>query len=205
MIPLSSSGRRARWCRFTMFTPSTMTRPVFVKTRTTLPSLPLSSPRTTRTVSPDVTWSGTRSALSLCRLRLTTRMRSVFRYFRSRISEHLGRERDDLHVLPLAKLARHRTEDARCARLPGLVDDDDGVFVEPDVSPVFPPRLLRRAHDHRGRDVRLLPRPVRQRVLHGDDHRVAESGVAATRPAEHADDEGALGARVVGDLDHRLL
>src|SRR5438552_273564 len=95
-----------------MFTPSTMTRPVFGNTRSTLPSLPLSSPRTTRTLSPFVTCSVTRSALSTCRARLTTLERPAFRYFRIRISDDLGRQRDDLHVLLLAELARHWTEDS---------------------------------------------------------------------------------------------
>src|ERR1019366_4848006 len=57
MIPDVSSARRALRCFFTMFTPSIVTRPVFVKTRMILPSLPLSSPRTTRTVSPRTTWT----------------------------------------------------------------------------------------------------------------------------------------------------
>src|SRR5687768_11434514 len=113
-----------------MLTPSTTMRPVLRDTRITFPSLPLSSPRTTRTVSPLETCSGVRSALSAWRLRLTGFGRSVLRYLSTRMLQDLRRQRDDLHVALLAELARHGTEDARRARLAVVVDDDDGVLVE---------------------------------------------------------------------------
>src|SRR4051794_7726055 len=118
-----------------------------------LPSLPLSSPRTTRTVSPLVTCSFIRSALSLCRLRLTARGRSIFRCLRMRISDHLGRQRHDLHVPLLAQLARDGAEDTGRAWLTLLVDDDDRVFVEADVGAITTPGLLGRANDHRARNL----------------------------------------------------
>src|SRR5262245_9762060 len=186
-MPDCSSAERARRCFFTMFTPSIVTRPVFGKTRMILPSLPLSSPRMTRTVSPFVTWIFCRSALSSCRFRLTARARSVVRCLRTLMSDHLGRQRHDLHVPLLAQLARDRPEDTSRPGLPLLVDDDHGVFVEPDVAPVLPPRLLGRAHHHRARDVRLLYRAVRQRVFHRHDHDVAQPGVPAARAAEYTD------------------
>src|SRR6476661_1690187 len=98
-----------------------------------LPSLPLSSPRTTRTVSPLLTCSLTRSALSLCRLRLTARGRSILRCLRALILDHLGRQRHDLHVPLLTQLARDRSEDTSRPGLPIFVDDDDRVLVEADV------------------------------------------------------------------------
>src|SRR5690242_2047425 len=144
-MPLCSSGVRARRCRFTMFTPSIVTRPVLGKTRMILPSLPLSSPRTTRTVSPLLTCSRMRVLLSAWRFRLTTRGRSALRCLRiliSGASDDLGRQRHALHVPLLAQLARDRSEDTGRPGLPLLVDDDDGVLVEPDVAPVLSPRLL---------------------------------------------------------------
>src|SRR6478672_6246667 len=101
-----------------------------------LPSFPLSSPRITRTVSPLVTCTFTRAALSSWRLRLTARGRSVLRCLRCRMSDHLGRQRHDLHVPLFAQLARDGAEDARRPGLPFFIDDDHGVFVEPDVAPV---------------------------------------------------------------------
>ena len=53
---------RALRCFFTIATPSTTMRPVFVCTRMIFPSLPLSLPRITRTVSPLTTGIFTRSA-----------------------------------------------------------------------------------------------------------------------------------------------
>src|ERR1051326_1570285 len=146
MIPRCSSGVRARRCRFAIFTPSTVMRPVVRYTRIPLPSLPLSSPRITRTVSPLVTCSLRRSALSAWRLRLTAFGRSALRCLRILILDALGRQRHDLHVPLLAQLARDRSEDARGPRLPLLIDDHDGVLIEPDVAPGLPPRFPRRAH-----------------------------------------------------------
>src|SRR5689334_10543157 len=150
----------------------------------TSPRFPLSSPRTTCTWSPRTTGIAIRSRLSACRFRLTARGRSVRRNLRIRISDDLWRQRHDLHVLPVAQLARDGAEDTRRPRLALLVDDHDRVLVEADVAPVLPSRLLRRAHDHRPGDVGLLHRTVRQRVLHGDDHHVAETGIAPARAAE---------------------
>src|SRR3954470_10785395 len=202
--PCSSALRALRW-RFTMFAPSTTTRPVLRYTRMTFPTWPLSSPRTTLTVSPVETWILTRSEFWACRFWPFALARSVFLYLRIRILQDLGRERDDLHVLLLAELARDRTEDARRSRLARVVDDHDGGLVEADVAAVLPPRLLHRAHDDRLRDVALLHRPVRERVLHGHDDDVAEAGIAPAGAAEDADHERRLGPRVVRDLHHRFL
>src|SRR6185503_9527037 len=205
MIPPCSSAVRALRWRFTKFAPSTTTRPVFRYTRITFPTCPLSSPRSTFTVSPVVTCSFTRSEFCACRFWPLFRARSVFLYLRIRILQDLGRERDDLHVLLLAQLAGDRAEDTRRPRLARIIDDHHGVLVEADVAAVLPPRLLHRAHDDRLRDVALLHRPVRERVLHGHDDDVAEAGIAPARSAEDADHERRLGPRVVRDLHHRLL
>src|SRR6185437_5447310 len=130
MIPLCSSAVRALRWRFTMLTPSTTTRPVFRLTRRILPSLPLSSPRSTRTVSPFPTGRAVRSAFFACRARWRAVARLVARYVRFRISEHLRRQRHDLHEPLFAQLARDGSEDAGRAWLAGLVDDHHGVLIE---------------------------------------------------------------------------
>src|SRR5215213_2247329 len=205
MMPLCSSARRALRCFFTMLIPSTVIRPVLVYTRRILPSFPLSSPRMTRTVSPRVTGILKRSTLIWWRFEFFGFGRSVLRYFRIRMSDDLRRQRNDLHVLLVAELAGHRTEDARRARLALIVDDHHGVLVEADVAAVLPPRLLHRAHDHRAGDFRLLHRTVRQRILDRDDHEIAEPGIAPPRAAKHADHERAFGARIVRHLDDGFL
>src|SRR3954470_12394527 len=202
--PCSSALRALRW-RFTMFAPSTTTRPVLRYTRMTFPTWPLSSPRTTLTVSPVETWILTRSEFWACRFWPFALARSVFLYLRIRILQDLGRERDDLHVLLLAQLASDRAEDTRRPRLARIIDDHHGVLVEADVAAVLPPRLLHRAHDDRLRDVALLHRSVRERVLHGHDDDVAKAGIAPAGSAEDADHERRLGTRIVRDLHHRFL
>jgi hypothetical protein len=100
-------------------------------TRSTVPRLPASLPASTTTVSP-LRISGT-FGIALA----------------SRPSQHLRRERDDLHVVAVAQLARHRAEDARPARVALVVDQDRGVLVEADVAPVGAAVFLVRADDDR--------------------------------------------------------
>src|SRR2546429_4012657 len=91
---------------------------------------------------------------------------------------------DLLHVLLLAELARHGSEDAGRPRLTLFIDDHDCVLVEADVGSVLAAGLLCRAHDDRARHVRLLDRAVGQRVLHGNDHDIAQRRVAPARSAK---------------------
>src|SRR5437667_1657534 len=89
-----------------MFTPSTSTRNSLGKTRSTLPSLPRCSPEITRTVSP----------LAMCILwrsgsRASARVR-LFLYTSGFMSDHLGRERHDLHEPLVAQLPPHPPADA---------------------------------------------------------------------------------------------
>src|SRR6185437_5186633 len=125
-----------RVCRFTMLTPCTTTRSSATSTRSTSPLLPLSRPARTTTLSP-------------------------FLILSFAMSEHLGRERHDLHELAGAQLARHRSEDARADRLVLRVDEDGGVAVEADGAAVGPADLLGRAHDHRLVDVAFLDAAAR--------------------------------------------
>src|SRR5687767_5115036 len=203
MMPLCSSARRALRCFFTILIPSTVSRPVFGNTRSTFPSFPLSSPRITRTVSPRVMGIVTRSTRRAWRVAFFAPARSVLRYFRMRMSDDLRGERHYLHVLLVAKLARHGPEDTGCPGLALVVDDHDGILIEPDVAAVLTARLLHGPHYYRASDVRLLHRAVRQRVLDRDDHEIAKAGVPPSCAAKDADDERAFGARVVRDLDHR--
>src|SRR5213596_3251639 len=112
-----------------MFTPSTSTRNSLGKTRSTLPSLPRCSPEITRTVSP----------LAMCILwrsgsRASARVR-LFLYTSGFMSDHLGRERHDLHEPLVAQLAPHRPEDAGRAGL-ALVGVEHG---EPRAARIFGP------------------------------------------------------------------
>src|SRR5207253_3842389 len=143
MMPLSSFGVAARLCFFTMFTPSTTTRNSLGCTRSTLPSFPRCSPEITRTVSPlaicSLWRSGSRGPAS----------RRLFLKTSGFMSDHLRRERYDLHEPFLAQLAPHGSEDTGRAGLALIRDEHGGVLVEPDVGAVPALGLLGRPHDHR--------------------------------------------------------
>src|SRR5260370_42421482 len=130
--------------RLTMFTPWPRTRMSFGRTRSTSPVLPLSLPAMTTTLSPFLIFSLTISI--------------------DPGSQHFGRERDDLHELAGAQLARHRSEDARADRLRPLVCEDRRVSVEADGAAGWAADFLRRAHDHRLMHVPLLDSAARDRL-----------------------------------------
>src|SRR5258708_33646290 len=146
MPPLWPAAGRV-W-RFTMLTHCTTTRSTSRSTRSTSPRLPLSRPVTTTTLSPFL----------------------ILNF--AAMSEHLGRQRHDLHELARAQLARDRSEDARADRLALFRDEDRGVAVEADGAAVGPADLLRGAHDHRLVHVALLYAAARDRLPDRDDHDV---------------------------------
>src|SRR5256714_10461890 len=102
--------------------------------RSTSPCLPLSLPAITITGSPGARSSQRRFDSGL---------------FFSTVLEDLRRERDDLHEVALAQLARDRPEDAGAARVVGSREQDGGVLVETDQRAVRPLVLLLDA-DHYG-------------------------------------------------------
>src|SRR6478736_7526974 len=156
--------REPRWlwptlvCFVMRCTPSTRTRSRSVRTSRTRPCLPrsLREPEMTTTRSPFLIFA---------------------------MSEHLRRQRDDLHELLVAQLAAHRAEDARATGLPVVLEDHGGVLVELDVRTVGTARGLDRADDDGLDHIALLDVSARDRVLDGRDDRVTEACVAALRAA----------------------
>src|SRR3954468_7745264 len=119
--------------------------------------------------------------------------------------EHLRREGDDLHEVALAQLAGHRPEDARAARVVLGVDDHRGVLVEGDVGAILAAELLLRAHDDGLDHLALADGPLRVGGLDGGGDHVAEAGVARARATLNANAEDLARARVVCDLQARLV
>src|SRR5258705_2342888 len=138
MPPLTLRCGLARVCFLPRFTRSTMAVPLDGFTRSTFPCLPRSLPDRTRTVSFFLTCG----LVNVCSFSLT-----VLPYMVS--SDHFRRQRDDLHELPLAQLAGHRSEDASAHRLVLVVDQHRGVVVELDVRAVAATELLDGADDDR--------------------------------------------------------
>src|SRR5690349_4934499 len=161
-----------------MFTPSTTTWPSS-STLTTVPRRPLSLPAVTMTSSP---------------------LRILFIPFSS---EHFGRQRDDLHELRRAQLARDGSEDARADRLELVRQQHRGVAVEADQRAVRTTHAELGAHDDRVVDLALLHLAARNRVAdaHLDD--IADRRVTTLRAAEHLDTHQAARAAVVGGVQHR--
>src|SRR6266851_2654707 len=201
MPPCATWTPRRRWPAFSwrlrMLTPLTTILCCSGMVRSTSPCLPLSLPAMTITGSPAARSSQRRLAcslfLSMCWLK------------------DLRRERDDLHEVALAKLARDWPEDAGAARVVGLRQQHGRVLVEADQRAVWALVLLVDP-DHDGlHHLALLDLPARLGGLDrgGDD--VAHGGVLAVVAAGHADDQELLRPRVVRDLqtafllDHRLL
>src|SRR5256714_13956409 len=121
------------------------------------------------------------------------------------MSNHLWRERHDFHKPLLAQLPPHGSEDAGRAGLSLIRDEHRGVLVKPDVGAVLALGLFGRPHDHRLHHLALLDLAGGNRVLDRDHDDVTQPRVAPFGPAEHANDERAPRARVVRDLEYRLL
>src|SRR5581483_8178352 len=108
--------------------------------------------------------------------------------------EYLRGERDDLHEVLLAQLARDRAEDAGAGRVVLIGEDDGGVVVELDVGAVRPAVFLRGADDDRLDDVALLDGAARGRLLDRSDDDIADLGVLLVRAAQDPNEEKAPGA-----------
>src|SRR5262245_47504561 len=93
------------------------------------------------------------------------------------LSQHLGREGDDLHELARPQLARDRPKDSRANWLQVLVDQHRGVAVELDEAPIRPAHLSLGADDHRFRHLPLLDLGVGERLADRDHDDVANRSV----------------------------
>src|SRR4029453_811996 len=107
-----------------MFTPCTSTRASSRSTRSTSPLFPLSLPVRTITLSPFRILNFT--AMAAPDLPLARRLK------------HFRRQRDDLHEVLAAQLARDRPEDARPDRLPPLCDQHRPLSGQTDPSALRP-------------------------------------------------------------------
>src|SRR2546428_7221479 len=177
-----------RVCFLYKFTRSTIAVPLDGITRSTFACLPRSFPDSTRTVSPLRTWP-------LCGATSFTFRDPAY------ISDDLWCERNDLHELALAKLAGHRSEDARPHGLVLIVDEYCRVVVELDVRPVAAAMFLHRPDDDRLHDRALLDGAVGRGFLDRGRDDIADPGVlAGGRAAEHFDRRDFLRAGVVGHV-----
>src|SRR5919201_7021296 len=181
MPPCATWTPPRRWpafvWRLSRFTPLTTTLCRSGMVRRTSPCLPLSLPAMTITGSPGARSSQRRLGCAL---------------FLNISSQNLGSQRDDLHKVALAQLARHRSEDTGAARVVRLGQEDGGVLVEADERSVGPLVLLVDAHDHGLHHLAFLDLAAGLGRLDrgGDD--VAHVGVLAVVAAGDTDDQELL-------------
>src|SRR5215207_7445497 len=116
-------------------------------------------------------------------------------------SEHLRRQRHDLHEAARPQLAGDRAEDAGPDRLALAADQDRGVAVEADRAAVGAADLLRGAHDDGAVHVALLDAAARDRLLDRDDDDVPDRRGPALRAAQHLDALHPPRAGIVGDVE----
>src|SRR5690625_2100824 len=122
----------------------------------------------------------------------------ILTLYRGWRSQYFGRERDDLHELLAAQLARDRPEDTGADRLELVVEQHRGIAVETDQRTVRTTHALGGTHDHGVVDLALLDLAARNRFLDGDLDDVADGRVAAVRTAQHLDAHQLASATVVG-------
>src|SRR5262245_23938533 len=161
-----------------MLMPRTVALLSFGLTVSTSPLRPLSLPASTTTLSP---------------LRIFCISPGSLQNFR--------RERDDLHVVLGAQLARNRSEDAGADRLFLVVDEHGGVLVEADHAAVRPANVLGGAHHHRLHHVALLDAAARDRLLDRHDDDVADRSILPLRAAQHLDAHDATRTGIIRDVE----
>lgn len=106
----------------------------------------------------------------------------------------------DFLVSFFTEFARYGSENTGSLGFVLLVDDDDGVFIEADVSAVLALGLFFDAYDDAFFHAVRFHRAARSGLFDGDDNDVTEARVAAAGATEDLDALGQLGAGVVRDL-----
>src|SRR5579885_1799373 len=163
MPPLMFLCGFGRTCFFTIITCSTSSFASFGNTRRTRPSLPLSRPVITFTVS---------------FRRISTLLCAVVAVAISRfLLDNLRRKRNNLQKPLLAQFTRYLTKHARSDRFAGFVDQNCCILIEPDIRSVAATMLLAGADDDRLHHFALLHLAFGRRFLYGRGDHVAQSGI----------------------------
>src|SRR5260370_34159518 len=155
------------WCRLIIPEPSTLTLPRAGATARTRPRFPLSRPAI-RT-----TWSFFRIFVRFVALNSLYLRR---RFTTCATSNNLRRQRNNLHVILVAQLARNRAEDARADGRPVFLNQHGGVLIEPNIGAVATPHFFARPHDDPILHSPLLDTAVESGLFDGHLDPIAETG-----------------------------
>src|SRR5262245_48936624 len=96
----------------------------------------------------------------------------------------LGGQRNDLHELLLAQLARHRAEDTGAPWIVFLVDDDNGVVIEAEVGAIGAADRTLGANDDRVDDFTLFDLTVRGSFFDVGLDDITNAGIALVAPED---------------------
>src|SRR5882757_1855769 len=118
-------------------------------------------------------------------------------------SQYLWCQRDDLHELHIAQLARHGSKNTRADGLELVGQQHGGVGVEADQRTIGAAHAALGTHDDRVIHLAFLDLAARDRILDADLDHIAHRRITALRAAEHLDAHQALGAAVVGHIQNR--
>src|SRR6056297_1450300 len=177
----SAVGMRPPWLvwlclvwRIATLTPSTTALPALGFTDRIVPSLPLSLPARTITLSPFLSFAA--------------------------ILQHLRGERDDFHELLGAQLAHDRPEDTGTDRFIVVVQDNSRVAVKADGGAIFAADFLGGAHADGLADVTLLHATARDGFLDGHDNDVAHRRISALGTTQNLDALNPASTGVVSNI-----
>src|ERR1700722_10984192 len=132
------------------------------------------SPSTRRRSSPSTSMTAPLRPLSRPAINITV---SPLRIFFT--SQHLGCERDNLHELHVAQLARHLSENTRANGLELVGQEHRGIGVEADQRTIGPPHAALGAHHDGVVYLAFLHFAARDRILDADFDDIADRRVAA--------------------------
>src|SRR2546427_5560518 len=116
-------------------------------------------------------------------------------------SNYFRRQRNYFHELLLPQLAGDGAENTGAARVILIVNDDDGIGVEPQIRAVVAPNRVPGPHHHCVDHFTLFDRTIRRGFLDVRLNDVADVGVALVA-AQHADGGRPFGAGIIGHFQN---
>src|ERR1700730_45867 len=119
--------------------------------------------------------------------------------------EDLRSQGNDLHEVLVAKLARHRAEDAGAARVVLRAEDDGRVLIDPNGGAIQPAEFARGPDDDRLDHLALLHLAAGRRDRDGGRDDVADGRVLAGVAGHHPDQQDLTRPRGFRHLQPRLL
>src|SRR5699024_1773732 len=153
-------------CFVSILTPSTRTLPSFLFTAITLPSLSLSFPAMTFTVSPLLIFIVDIFGTSL-------------QYFRSK--------GNDLHEVLLSELTGYWSKNTCSTRIQIIFYNNSSIFIESDVGTVFTTCTFYRTDNYSLYDITFFNNAAWCCIFNSRNDHIADARISSCRTAKHAD------------------